>query len=108
MAPLPDALLKLDSALIGAEAPDEPSEAPVPIAACDRPAPDDDPGVARLCRACGTEDITCADAVWALLPAWVPAAWATAPAWPATPPGLVVCGGDVNVLNVAAEAELAA
>lgn len=108
VAVLPEAPVRLDSALMGAEAPDDPSDAAVPAAACESPAPDDDPGVARVCSAWGTEEIICAVFVWALLPAWVPAACATAPAWPASPPGLVVCGGDAKVLNVEAEAELAA
>lgn len=33
------------------------------------------------------------------------AAWATVAAWPASPAGLVVCGGEVNGLNVDAAAE---
>lgn len=99
-----DAPVRLDNALSGAEAPDVPSEAPVPTAAWDRPAPADDPGVDRPCRACGTVDINWVDVDW-MLP---PADCATAPAWPATPPGLVVCGGDVKVLKAEAEAELAA
>jgi hypothetical protein len=65
---------KLDSALIGAEAPDDPSDAPVPIAACDSPVLVDEPGVDRLCSACGTEDIACAEAAWA----WPPACAAVA------------------------------
>src|SRR5208283_2147784 len=55
--------VRLDSVLIGADAPDDPSDAPVPTAACDRPVLDDDPGVDKLCRACGTEDINCEDVV---------------------------------------------
>jgi hypothetical protein len=104
VAVLPHAPVRLDSALSGAEAPDEPTDAPVPIAACDSPVPDDAPGVARVCNACDTEDINRADVVCA----FVPAIWATAPAWPASPPGFVVCGGDPKVLKVDAEAELAA
>ncbi|MGZ4585578.1 MAG: hypothetical protein ACXVYI_14760 [Mycobacterium sp.] len=107
VAPL-DVPVRLDSAPRGLEAPDVPSNAPAPTAACDRPVPDVDPGVDILCRACGTEDITCEDAVWTVLPAWVVVAWVTAPAWPATPPGLVVWGGGANVLKVEADAELAA
>lgn len=94
---LPDVSVRLDSALRGAEAPEEPSPATVPAA-------DDDPGVERPCRAWVTEDISCVDVAWAL----VPAAWATATAWPVSPPGFVVCGGDVNVEKAEAEAELAA
>ncbi len=100
--------VRLDSALIGAEAPDDPSDAAPPIAVDESPMLDDDPGVARLCRAWGTEEINCADVVWTVLPAWVAAAWPTAQAWPACPPGSVVCGGDVNVEKAEAEAELAA
>ena len=74
VAPLVTLLLdpvRLDTAVIGAEAPVEASPAVAPIA-------DDDPGVDRLCRAWGTEEFNCADVVWAL-PASVPAAWETAP-----------------------------
>jgi hypothetical protein len=108
VAVLPDAPVRLDSALIGAEAPDDPSDAAVPAAACGTPVPDAAPGVASVCRAWGTDEINCAVVVCALLLAWVPVACATAPAWPASPPGLVVCGGGVNVENADAEAELAA
>src|ERR1700753_1896411 len=96
VAPLP-VLLRLDSALIGAEALDDPSDAEVPTAACEIPVPDDGPGVDRLCRACDTDDMACPDVLWAVLPAC-----------PVSPAGLVVGGGGVNALKVEAEAELAA
>src|SRR6516165_7145243 len=88
LAPLPVAPVRLDRALIGAEAAEDPSEAPVPIAAGDRPAADDDPGVARSCRAWGVAEMNRAVVARA------------------SPPGFVVRGGDANVVNPAAAAEL--
>ena len=44
-------------------------------------------------------------AAWAGAAAADAAAWATVAAWPASPAGLVVCGGDVNNVNFDAAAE---
>ncbi|WP_430915863.1 PPE family protein [Mycobacterium colombiense] len=107
LAPLPEALVKLDRELSGAEAPDDPSDAPVPIAACDRPVLEDEPGVERPCRVWGTEEAHCVADVCALLPNWA-VACVTAPMWPARPPGLVVCGGGATGESLDAAAELAA
>jgi len=64
-----------------------------------------DPPEASCCSAVGTEVSTC----------WTPpvaadvlADWATAALWALSPAGLVVCGGALNVVNVAAAAELPA
>src|SRR6185437_13157311 len=87
-APLPEAPVKLDSELSGAEAPDDPSDAPVPIAACDKPALDGEPGVERPCNVWGTAETHCVAVACAVLPDWA-AAWVRAPTWPARPAGLV-------------------
>jgi hypothetical protein len=62
-------------------------------------------GAAMLWSAFGSEDTTCdsVDCTPALDD--VPVAWATAPAWLAAPPALVVCGGELNGVTVAAAAE---
>src|SRR6185312_2503646 len=91
VAPLPEALVTPDSALSGAVAPEDPSEAPVPIAACDRPVLGGEPGVDRPCRVCGTEEAHCVAVACAVLPDWV-TAWVRAPMWPAAV-GLADCGG---------------
>src|ERR1700677_871167 len=64
-----------------------------------------DPPEASCCSAVGTEVSTC----------WTPpvaadvlADWATAALWALSPAGLVVCGGALNGVNVAAAAELLA
>ena len=56
-------------------------------------------------RALGTVEITCesTEEVWPELE--VPFATATAAAWVLDPAGLVVCGGELNRLNVVASAE---
>src|ERR1700722_3089537 len=64
-----------------------------------------DIGDASPCRVLGTVETTCdsVDCTPALDD--VPVAWATAPAWLAAPPALVVCGGELNGVTVAAAAE---
>src|SRR6202453_1595243 len=64
-----------------------------------------DPPEASCCSAVGTEVSTC----------WTPPVaadvltdWATAALWALSPAGLVVCGGALNGVNVAAAAELLA
>jgi hypothetical protein len=42
------------------------------------------------------------------VPAEVPVAWVTATVWLAIPTGLVICGGEVNAVNIEAAAELPA
>src|SRR5271166_945053 len=61
-------------------------------------------GAAALCNVCGTADISCVNADWALVPADVPTAWVTAAVWSAAPAALVVCGGSVNGVNWVATA----
>jgi hypothetical protein len=64
-----------------------------------------DIGDASSCRVLGTVETTCdsVDCTPALDD--VPVAWATAPTWLAAPPALVVCGGELNGVTVAAAAE---
>jgi hypothetical protein len=64
-----------------------------------------DSGDESPCSALGTVETTCdsVDCTPALDD--VPVAWATAPAWLAAPPALVVCGGELNGVTVAAAAE---
>jgi hypothetical protein len=108
VADLPDVPVMLDRARSGPESPDDPSDAALPpIAVGESPNADDDPGVARPCRAWGIAEINCAVVAWAFPPTWVPAAWAAATAWPASPAGLVVCGGGAKMLKAEAEAEFA-
>jgi hypothetical protein len=68
-------------------------------------------GDARLCRVCGTPEISCGPddmIVSASVPPDVAAAWAAAVLCPASPPGLVVCGGVVNGVTWEAAAEVPA
>jgi hypothetical protein len=80
----------------------------VPIAACDSPVLEDEPGVERPCRVCGTDVAHCVAVAWAVLPD-CSAAWVTAPRWPATALEVAVCGGGAATGESAeADAELAA
>lgn len=87
---------------VAAEVPVRPSGLRSP----DSPAPDDvdEVGDARLCS---NVEISC-DSDACEVPAEVPVAWVTAAAALATPAGLVVCGADVNGVNVEAAAEFPA
>ena len=104
LAVLPDAPVRLDSALAGEETPDAASPETLPAAADDSPDPDADQGVAKFCRAWVTADISWVDDVRAL----APTVCANPPAWAASPFGLVVSGGDENAETADAAAELAA
>ena len=56
-------------------------------------------GAERLCRACGVPEMSCGPddmIVSTSVPLAVPADWSAAATWPASPLGLVVCGGVVN------------
>ena len=68
-------------------------------------------GDERLCRACGVPEMSCGpdDMIVSIsVPLEVPADWAAALTCPASPLGLVVCGGVVNGVTCDAVAEVPA
>lgn len=68
-------------------------------------------GDARLCRICGTPEISSGPddiRVSTSVPADAPAVWAVAAVCAASPPGLVVCGGVLNGVTCAAVADVLA
>jgi hypothetical protein len=67
--------------------------------------PDADIGDASPCNVLGTVETTCESADCAPALDDVPAAWLTAPPWLEAPAALVVSGGVLNGVTVAAAAE---
>src|ERR1700733_8487219 len=63
--------------------------------------------VARLCSASGTAENVweTVETVFCALPAEVVSAWLTAAIWLDTPPGSVLCCGEVNGVSVVAAAD---
>lgn len=85
---------------------DEPDESVAVDARLARPC-----GEERLCRACGVPEMSCGPddmIVSTSVPLEVPVDWAAAATWPASPLGLVVCGGAVNGVTCDAVAEVPA
>jgi hypothetical protein len=61
-------------------------------------------GEASPWSAVGTAEVSCDSTVCVLVAVDVAVAWASA-AWPPSPPGLMLCGGGVNGVRVAADAD---